>query len=212
MKHTAILGAGFSKAVSGHMPLTDKLGDEVLARLKAVGVDLTARPYRGSGFEAWLSRLAEPQPDLSLTENQENRGLFLRISELLREVVIDAELAVLAEPLPWWLQRMVGAWHFSGTRAVITFNYDLLVEHAVRSAALWDQDNIRLSADSILRFGPKPPYVWKEGFSTGPKRGRTFQLLKLHGSVDSFWVPDDTTGVSINRWASSASWGRPVNG
>ena len=110
--------------------------------------------------------------------------MFLRISELLREVVIDAELAVLAEPLPWWLQRLVGAWHFSGTRTVITFNYDLLIEHAVRSAALWDQDNVRLSADSILRFGPKLPYLWKEGLSIGPKRGRTFQLLKLHGSVD----------------------------
>jgi hypothetical protein len=211
VKHAAILGAGFSKAISGHMPLTDKLGDEVLERLRAVGVKPAARPYHGSGFEAWLSRLAESQPDLSLTENQENRGLFLRISELLRDVVIDAELAVLAEPLPWWLRRLVGAWHFSGTRAVITFNYDLLVEHAIGSANLWDQENVLLSAESILRFGPKLPYVRQEGLSYGTVRGRTFQLLKLHGSVDSFWVPNDTTGVSINRWGPSVSWGRPVD-
>lgn len=193
------------------MPVTDKLGEEILARLEADGIEPTARPYPGSGFEAWLSRLAESQPDLSAAENQENRGLFLRISESLREVVIDAEMAVLDEPLPWWLQRLVGAWHLSGARAVITFNYDLLVEHAVNAAALWDENNVRLRADSILRFGPKPPYVQPEGLSVGSKRGRTFQLLKLHGSVDAFWVPDDTTGVSINRWPSSASWGRPVN-
>lgn len=70
---TAILGAGFSKAVSHCMPLTDALGKEVWGRMWSAGVDPVARSYSGTGFEAWLSRLAEPQPDLSMVENHENR-------------------------------------------------------------------------------------------------------------------------------------------
>lgn len=210
VEHTAIIGAGFSKAISSHMPLTDDLGKEVLDRLQAEGFDFPTRPYAGTGFETWLSRLAEPQPDLSTPENQENHSLYLRISEKLREVLIDAESAVLAEPLPWWLQRLLGAWHFSGTRTVTTFNYDLLIEEALGATNLWDHENVRLTPSSILRFGPKLPYVPPQGLSVGSQLGDTFQLLKLHGSVDTFWISGDTSGVTINRWPSGSSWGRPV--
>lgn len=208
MTHAALLGAGFSKAISDHMPLTDALGADVLSRL--AGSIPPARDYLGSGFEAWLSRLAEPQPDLTTSDNLANRSLFLRISELLRDAVVDVELSVLADPLPWWLQRLVGTWHFSGTSAVITFNYDLLVEHALVAASLFDQNNVRITADAALRYGPQLPYVPPEGISAGSRRGKTFQLLKLHGSTDSFWVADDASGVSINRWPSSAAWNRPI--
>lgn len=191
------------------MPLTDGLGKAVLARLNHFGRS-SIRPYTGARFEAWLSRLAEPQPDLSAAENLENRGLFHRISEALREEVIDAELRVLSEPTPWWLRRLVGAWHFSGASTIITFNYDLLVEHALESSGLADERGNRITTESILGFGPKLPSINSMGLVLHRKPARSFELLKLHGSVDAFWVQDDSTGVSISRWPSRSSWGNPA--
>ncbi|HRD99861.1 MAG TPA: hypothetical protein PLV68_01100, partial [Ilumatobacteraceae bacterium] len=60
-----VLGAGFSKAVSGRFPLTDDLGTSAMA-LAGVSRD---RPFKDGRFEAWLSQLAEPQPYLSQAEN-----------------------------------------------------------------------------------------------------------------------------------------------
>lgn len=212
MNRTAILGAGFSRAISGQMPLTDELGKEVLGRVASGGFSAGTRPYRGIGFEAWLSRLAEPQPDLSHAENAENRALFLRVAAAVRDVVVDCQLVELTSPMPWWLRRLIGAWHHSGTNAVITFNYDLLVEHAIDAARLWGVSNkgpARVSADAALRFGPQPPYQPPQGLTVGATLADTFQLLKLHGSIDWFWLGDRTAG-SVNRWRDEAGWGRPL--
>lgn len=54
-----ILGAGFSRAISDRMPLTDELGN--LALNRGIFPPETA-PFQGGQFEAWLSRRAEPQP------------------------------------------------------------------------------------------------------------------------------------------------------
>jgi len=57
METMFILGAGFSRAISDAMPLTDELGNEVRRRLPDVA---TKRPhdFKNGYFEAWLSRLA----------------------------------------------------------------------------------------------------------------------------------------------------------
>jgi hypothetical protein len=67
-----ILGAGFSRAVSARSPLTDELGNLVLANLG----ERRRRPFGSGSFETWLSRLAVDQPDLTTAENQQNRALY----------------------------------------------------------------------------------------------------------------------------------------
>lgn len=109
-----ILGAGFSKAVSEHMPMTGELGEEVLKLLRSRGMaHLPSRAFSGPQLEAWLSRLAEPQPDLSAAENSASHSLFLRVSEALREIIIQRQARAHADELPWWLRRMLGAVHYS---------------------------------------------------------------------------------------------------
>jgi hypothetical protein len=98
-----LLGAGFSRAISSLMPLTDELGADTLGWLSRSGVDVGARRYKGIGFEAWLSRLAEPQPDLTTAENLANQTLFARVSARLRDVIVERQLAVLQMDPPWWL-------------------------------------------------------------------------------------------------------------
>lgn len=207
MKRAAILGAGFSRAISFHMPITDGLGKDTLELLRRSGVDLTARPFSGEGFEAWLSRLAEPQPDLNTAENLENQALFYRVSAALREVILHSQMSVTHSALPWWLQRLVGCYHYTNTTAA-TFNYDQLLEYALEAAHLRDRENRLVRFDDALRYGPQPVSEPLGGLVFGPARADTFQVLKLHGSVDSYWVPGDTSGASIARWDSKARWGQ----
>ncbi len=96
-----LLGAGFSRAVSAHMPLTDELGEAVVERL-SLHPDPRVPPggFHDGAFETWLSHLATEQPFLTTQENLENQALFLKLSEALAEVLGKAMQAALADPEP----------------------------------------------------------------------------------------------------------------
>ncbi len=204
-----ILGAGFSKAISDQMPMTGELGEEALERLQIRGIsDLPSRAFTGPQLEAWLSRLAEPQPDLSAARNAANQSLFLHTSEALRDVIVERQTRVHASEVPWWLRRMLGALHYSRAN-VVTFNYDTLVETAVRALRLVDDEAKRVYPAELIRHMPPTREGPPGGLRFGPQRARTFRYLKLHGSVDTFWIPGDASGASIGRWAMPGAWGAP---
>lgn len=205
-----VLGAGFSRAVSDGMPLTDDLGRQVLRDLQAEGLSGPAGGFTGGYFEAWLSRLAEPQPDLREWENLANQAWFSRITEQVRTVLLREQRAVLADAAPGWLLRLVAVLHRTRT-TVVTFNYDLLLEAALNSALLAGPDGTgrTTSHDATQDLPPPPPRGGFLSRSAVP----TFPLLKLHGSVDCWWVGGDTTGSTIVRQAGLAVFGRdPVPG
>src|SRR5260370_35078036 len=102
-KIVLVLGAGFSRAVSDLLPLTDELGNLILGRLGS----RTPRFERGY-FETWLSRLAEVQPDLTESRNLENRALFLRIADSLYSILREREAEALRTGAPSWLLRLMG--------------------------------------------------------------------------------------------------------
>ncbi len=189
------------------MPLTDELGNLLRDRLDAVR---QKGPYRFTGgyFESWLSRLAEAQPDLPDYQNAVNYGLFLRISEELHGLMLEREVEVLGGELPWWLQRLVGLMHVLRT-PVITFNYDTLIERAVER--LWLSDWIssgRVRPFNLVRAIPPP--LNRGGGSIVDRGADSFRLLKLHGSLDCYWVPGDPSGATINRWDLAGGWGAPA--
>jgi hypothetical protein len=91
-----ILGAGFSRAISGALPLTDALGEVAVERAGQDGHGAVAHPeFRGGNFETWLSRLADDQPHLSAAANLLNRALFLRIGQAIRSVLADRQAQAL---------------------------------------------------------------------------------------------------------------------
>ncbi|KRE58127.1 hypothetical protein ASG70_18440 [Phycicoccus sp. Soil748] len=204
-----ILGAGFSRAISDHMPMTGELGDEAIDRLRSRGVpDLPSRTFSGPQLEAWLSRLAEPQPDLSAARNLANQSLFLLVSEALRDVIVERQTTVHAGNVPWWLRRMLGSMHYSRSN-VVTFNYDTLVETAISALGLWDDEAKRVYPSELICDMPPTRRRPSGGMSFGIERADTFRYMKLHGSVDTFWIPGDTTGASIGRWELPGAWGAP---
>lgn len=202
MNHVVILGAGFSRAVSSRMPLTDELGTEIVADPEVSrGASFPAQ-FRGGRFESWLSRLAESQPDLTDAANLENRAAFMRVSQRIRDVVWLAQQGVLGEPLKWEIQRFVGVLH-AHRSVVATFNYDTLVENAISSPPRrdWQSGPGVVRGMHLINNRPPVPVI---GGSFAPYMARSFKLLKLHGSIDTYWVADDHTGATIARLPSEA--------
>jgi hypothetical protein len=200
VKRVVILGAGFSRAISDQIPLTDELGTLVMEKL-----DEPRYEFSDGYFEMWLSRLAEAQPDLWDHQNYENYAKFLRIADAVHAVIVERQLHVMGQEPPYCLMRLVGvmqAWKMTA----ITFNYDTLLEKAVAARRWldWDRGMVVSTADIIDGL---PPSV--AGAAPGPDPVESFRLLKLHGSIDSYWVSGDSTGATINRWESVGYWGAP---
>ena len=201
-----ILGAGFSRSLSGTMPLTDELGDQLLGYLNQRFNEPMPRPFTGGMFELWLSRLAEDQPFLWPDENLEQRATYSRCATYLADVLEERVLSCLDDALAQpWLAPMLGAYH-ARRSTLITFNQDTLVERAVEAAQLrsWN-------ANDMDTFGAQPPIAWQDitGAMPSPhQRGGwygaapkdTFRLLKLHGSTNWYWRSGDRTGATIVAW------------
>jgi hypothetical protein len=200
-KRVFILGAGFSVAFSSRMPITDELGELAVARLPTTTVRVPMT-FVGGTFEEWLSRLAEDQPDLDEAENFQQRAVFAQLSRAIGDVVEERQREV------WWstppaigiLLRFVAVMH-AWRSTVVSFNYDTLVEQAVDEHCLWDWEaNRRAEHSDALDHMPMRPAAnmrWAESHE------ETFRLLKLHGSLNWWWVPGDSTGGTINRWVTT---------
>lgn len=190
-----ILGAGFSRAISEHMPLTDELGSACSALVPSSAVqDFPSN--RAGNFENWLSQIAEEQPYLNTSTNLSNQALFYSIGSAIAEVLQRRTQTVLREGWPQWFPVLLRAMHFTRSTA-ITFNYDTLVECAVASNILFE-------------WGMHQPVPWTEltgdipswppgDVRWGSEPYETFRLLKLHGSLNWYWSEGDATGVSVAR-------------
>jgi hypothetical protein len=201
VKRVLMLGAGFSRAISGDVPLTDELGTLVMSKLGEPHYS-----FKGGYFEMWLSRLAEAQPDLREEQNYANYSQFLRIADAVYEVMVERQLEVMREAPPPWLMRLVGIAQ-ARRIATITFNYDTLLEKAADARRLldWQHGRVATTVDILGGLPPLAPGVTLDG-----DLADSFRLLKLHGSIDSFWVPGDSSGATISRWESLGYWGNPT--
>lgn len=198
-----ILGAGFSKALSETMPLTDELGDRIAERLLAGGEVRLDRRFQSGEFEAWLSRIAEDQPDLTAVENLKNRALFQACGEsvasVLNESVGAAIDGLLLVP---WLRRLLGTLH-ARQATVVTFNQDVLIEAAVKIhtwLGAWDRQRWDGYDQPMIDW---PDVIDDRPTLSGLGRGTpqaTFRLLKLHGSTNWYWHPGDFSGATTARW------------
>lgn len=203
-----MLGAGFSRAISDAMPLTDDLGNECLRLL-----DRGEAPNQFSGgrFESYLSGLASDQPFLAAGENLRRRGLFEDFSVAIAEVLGNRQEMVLRSAPPPWLGEFIAVAHaLRGT--VITFNYDTLLECStitedspLHRASAYEWAGLRFQSDSLS--GGVPARIG--GAAHGNSEAPTLRLLKLHGSMDWFWTPGDATGATVVRRGLPGTFTRP---
>jgi hypothetical protein len=206
-----ILGAGFSKAISDAMPLTDDLGNEALQRdHERLGRSDRKLTFAGGQFESWLSRRAEPQPYLSASADMQNRAIFARTTELIAQILDERVERALVNSMPIWLGELISIWHLRRSN-VLTFNYDTLIECAFETMPLWDwRAQTRFLWPSLISYSPEG----KAGTSYDEIGGEvpphdSFRLWKLHGSLNWHWVPGDSAGATVRRARLPGLFGQP---
>jgi len=200
-----VLGAGFSRAINEYMPLTDDLGEAIRTKL---GIEWPTGP-EPSTFEERLTLLSTSLPFLEGHENTERRAMAERTTAAIAsELDLRVETVTAAEP-PTWLLQLVALWH-AEQAVVITFNYDTLVEQATT-----------FLRPTVLSGGTGPTdlHGWQIAFpSPTAVNIRTFddmnaptldsfQLLKLHGSLNWYWALGD--GATLVRDAAVDGFGSP---
>lgn len=201
-----VLGAGFSRAISKHMPLTDELGQLLVEAAPEVFTGLS----KDRSFEQWLSHRAEPQPYLSAAQNLERQAVFARATAEIAKQLDAAITKALAEPLKSWLGQLIAMWHL-GQADVLTFNYDTLVECAFETTSFWDwRRGTRFGWGSLLNYNPTGlagATLGEWGASSAPHP--SFRLWKVHGSTNWFWTPGDVSGASAMRTPLPGLFGAP---
>lgn len=214
MSVTYILGAGFSRAVSSHMPLMQDLSQRTIEllspdRLHSVPGALSFR----DDFEAWLTYLSTEQPWLTHSDNLRNNAAFYEVAEAVATAIGGAQNRVFAGPIPAWLLTLVHHWDLSSSN-VITFNYDEIIESAARRVLVDSEQGKHNAAVYPVALTPLSARVPSRGLSIGSDRRLAFKLLKLHGSVNWYYSGFDAPhGDTVYTRQGLPSWRpRPESG
>ena len=127
--------------------------------------------------------------------------------DAIHSVIAQREQLALGQAIPDWLVRLMRLAHVRRS-TVITFNYDTLVEHALNGAALYDWNGrAELSYCEAIQDLPPMKGIWGHHGPWPP----TVRLLKLHGSLDWYWVPGDLSGATVERTGLVGSWESPAD-
>jgi hypothetical protein len=230
--HVVVLGAGFSYAVSDAMPLANKLGDLAYGRLASVEPQAAVRFSELYSFEARMSLLAEDRPYLSEVENRQNEAEFAKLLQALVITLDEAQAQALSQSAPRWFIELLTVLHYRQS-TVITLNYDSLIDAGVASHGL-DPNGAGLQSKSPysplaqvwaevppMAAAPQTPTVTPTDLVSGRPRDLpsvpwpqaagavTLRLLKLHGSLDWWWVPRDQSGATLVRRDTGSRFGAP---
>lgn len=201
-----ILGAGFSRAISRAMPVTDELGDQALERsglAGQAGVPESFGQVPGS-FEAWLSRQAGQLPYRSAGDDADARARYVKLTAAIAQVLDERVQHALAPGAPVWLVNLLRLAH--AQQAVLcTFNYDPLIEYGVADAdLLLPQPPYTGLSEPVaatwrdIVAGASPPLKSGTFADLNPVRvGESLQLLKMHGSTNWYGVAQDPSGSSL---------------
>jgi hypothetical protein len=185
MADVFVLGAGSSKGIHQSMPLTRDLWDALGLWLQEAGYpvsDAERELFSGmsANLELWLSYLAQQQPFLTEVETMRNRARFLEVADALAVGISRMQQVVLEEAgPPGWLIDVEKAWHQTKA-AVITLNYDTLIENAYWAAT--SREFAGLYQAPIAHINARVASTWGGAQYDDP----SFRLLKLHGSVNWF--------------------------
>lgn len=185
-----VLGAGFSKAVSNHMPLMSELSGLVLHRLSSVDKHLpTEIENSGTDIELWLSYLLDPAPYLLEPARLRYKALGLDIIDLIQYEIEEGERQAISEACPEWFRKLGEYWVENSSR-IVTLNYDTLVERVVTDVGA---DSRPPLTSSQLYPGSMTPASRRTeyNFVAGPPVSNPPTLSKLHGSSNWYYSGEE---------------------
>ena len=192
-----VIGSGFSKAICpDSMPTLDELGRRIAEKLvtrpsfhllpASVQAALANHHIPTGSFEVWLSHLATRAPFLDEADRLHNAAIAQELTALIVDEVQQSVAATLSQPMPHWLGRLVTLWDRTAA-TVVTFNYDTLIEQAADAAH----------------------YPWILSPIESVVAGFSFTLLKMHGSMNWWWIPTDRVGNTVTPADMPGAWGKP---
>jgi hypothetical protein len=192
-----VLGAGFSRAISARIPDLKNLSSAVWNRYAhRQKPDLGIRDAFGENIEDALSFLAQPKPWVRESTQLQYRSLFLELTEDVAAVIGTAEtdsLGDFASGAPGWVNQLLKYWH-DNRCAVLTLNYDTMIERFGAEFSLGPDDR---NARPCTSWAIYPPFMTRAVTRSQTiimgSPAPTFQLLKLHGSVNWFYSGRDTS-------------------
>lgn len=197
-----VLGAGFSRAVSSEMPVTDELGSRAADRLGMLGSAFIPKfDADGITFETWMSWLSERQPYQDEEAYFDDQAKFAGFTRTLAHILDEAQGRALQAGLPTWIYEFLSLVHWSCGN-VVTLNYDTLIETALDQAQLFDNTGRVGSGSVVTSFPSNASVMFGDGRGHIEQRD-TFSLHKLHGSVDWFAVAGDRTGATLDRFTTT---------
>jgi hypothetical protein len=221
-----ILGAGFSHAVSEHLPLANELGDLAYQQAKSSESDLFREApvfTDDRPFEMWLSLLAEDQPHLDESANRINAARFAILTRSIVAVLEERQALALEPDGPRWVYELISCFHERET-TLVSLDYDTLIEVAVNSMSLGlaeiegglprGFEDVSFGRPAPIQSSVSPQDI----VGTHPPQfafprhapEATMRLLKLHGSLDWWWVPNDMSGLTLARAETLSTFGNPV--
>lgn len=200
-----IVGAGFSHAISQAMPLMSSLAEAVDRVADALrGVPSTIVRAGRLNVESLMAYLGTKQPFLLRSEQLRNEAAAFDLTEaVVRSIRFAQNRALIASRTPPdWLMRLVWAWHLRRA-AVLTLNYDTLVELAVAEVL-----GKEYPPRSLYPIRPQEP--GDRALLSGDRK-IPFSLMKLHGSIS--WRRsggDPQPGAAVFDFLPrNASWSNP---
>ena len=107
MPDVFLLGAGFSKAVSNHMPDLREMSEILRGR-----IDYPPRVESlTSNVEHVMTYLSQSQPWLAEPDNLENRATFLRVTREIGSLLEERTRKAVKQSCPEFLKALVNYWH-----------------------------------------------------------------------------------------------------
>ena len=199
MSKLFILGAGFSKAFSCHMPTLLDLGKYVVKNInKLPGNSTKHKIYRkiGSDPERLLTYLFQPMPWKFPDEVFVDRATFIVLSRIIAEYIVEKQKLAFHNSIPSWSERFIN--YLIGKESVVaTLNYDTILETLYRNKFV-DPSALGRGYDvqqiTILDLYPLPIVNLLERKlhpTISYENENTFKFLKLHGSINWYYSGDE---------------------
>lgn len=192
-----ILGAGFSKSINECMPLTMELNKLLTTKNADLDINLSNQT-----FENWLTTNSTDLPFLENFENTERRARSEKIIKSVGDIIEEQTNNASQQEIPDWLEKLIYIWH-SENAVVITLNYDTLVERAINTCTLQeiseDLSLNRLYSENITHPSPHSTTPLAYYDQSELLDNNSFQLIKLHGSINWFHTQKDASGMSASK-------------
>ena len=186
-----LLGAGFSKAVSQHMPTMKELFELLKGLIGAAdGFNQEAYDYAAGNVETLLSYYAIPGPSDDPIEVLRKRRVTALLELSIGEVLQARERAGVEDGLNPNVGKLVAKWDEQRSH-VLTANYDTLVE----GMAVNGMSDAQVSALYPINVIPAVALSGHNPFGT--VHWDTFTLYKLHGSVSWYASADGSNADPI---------------